>query len=631
MSILTNGFHPSFDALSTTADQSDLDAARTRTGRHVARCATCAAVVAEIREMGAAARAIELPGAPAGLWARIGRQAANEPAPATPHPTPSPEREEVWAPAPSLRPTVHVPSPLRRRALRVGVGILAAAALVIAVLVAAPSRSPLFATAASRITFTPFRPAPGARVTVRYVPAPKMAKYDRLVLVGSYLGPATEPKPDYYFGGIYDSLATLHRASDGAMVGEFTVPADFRAVSLVVEDPEGMTYDGDGLTSWILVGGDARGRPVLESLLGAAGYDGFYGTPGRARILDTLQRYFPGHPGGFAMARRYYGHGVFSDLLEFFKGAERKYAEFDAKLEKLPRVDAGRTVAMITFANNIEEPGEVAKWTERLIREHPDDPRAPVLYAGMLHEMENRGAPADSIRRLVARLDSLGGRTPLTGRDYGVGQDLIERYGDAAMQRRWILRAARSGQRSLYMYRVNVADRWLADPEIREATVASLNGFTARDCGRPTGHYARRLSYFSWKANCVQGRMFAYSQLSHIALLQHEVGRARAFADSSIALNASTGGCFGGPLHRTLANAMLAAGDTAGAARAFAQAFWFNDGKHETAVERDSIRRLVATAIDSARFVGLVAEAERRAVACQQKANAERKAAQAKE
>src|SRR5258707_109060 len=118
MSIMTTGFHPSFDALSAYADQSDLDAARTRAGRHIVRCERCSATVAEIRAMGDAARGVELPGAPEGLWARIEKQ-AGEPVPAPARATPSPEQDNVWRPAPALRPTVHQPSPLRRPSARV--------------------------------------------------------------------------------------------------------------------------------------------------------------------------------------------------------------------------------------------------------------------------------------------------------------------------------------------------------------------------------------------------------------------------------------------------------------------------------------------------------------------------------
>jgi hypothetical protein len=236
----------------------------------------------------------------------------------------------------------------------------------------------------------------------------------------------------------------------------------------------------------------------------------------------------------------------------------------------------------------------------------------------MLHHMEIRGAPADSIRRLVPALDSVAARVPISGRAYGEGHDLIERYGDAEMQRRWALRVARAGQGSLY-FGARVADRWLADPEIRDPVVESLQRTLGEGCSPSNHHYAKRLTYFNWQANCVRRRLNGFSELSHIALLQRQLPAALEYADSSVAIDAARGGCFGRESHRARANARLAAGDTAGAAESFAKSFWFNDGKRETAAERDSIRRLVVSAVDSAAFVRLLAVAEREGLACQQK------------
>jgi hypothetical protein len=96
----------------------------------------------------------------------------------------------------------------------------------------------------------------------------------------------------------------------------------------------------------------------------------------------------------------------------------------------------------------------------------------------------------------------------------------------------------------------------------------------------------------------------------------------------SVAIDAGRGGCFGGESHRARANARFAAGDTAGGVESFAKSFRYNDGKRETAAERDSIRRVVASAMDSAGFVRLVAASEQEGLACQRKQRDDRKAAE---
>jgi hypothetical protein len=63
--------HPSFDTLSAFADARDAASANTRVGRHVARCAECRSIVADIRALGDAARAMTVEGAPPELWQRI--------------------------------------------------------------------------------------------------------------------------------------------------------------------------------------------------------------------------------------------------------------------------------------------------------------------------------------------------------------------------------------------------------------------------------------------------------------------------------------------------------------------------------------------------------------------------------
>jgi hypothetical protein len=147
----------------------------------------------------------------------------------------------------------------------------------------------------------------------------------------------------------------------------------------------------------------------------------------------------------------------------------------------------------------------------------------------------------------------------------------------------------------------------------------------AERCGDRGAHFARRLSYFNWAVNCERRRMGAFSELSRLALLDHQPASAHAFADSAVAIDRTNGGCFDRASHRALADARLAEGDTAGAARSFATSFWFDDGKASTRAERDSIRRVVAPAVDSAHFSALMAAAVEEGRACARRARDARK------
>ena len=565
---LLNVLHPTFEALSACADRDGSDSARSRVGRHVARCAACGAVVEEIRALGTAARALDGAGAPVALWARIERAAQRAAgAEGVPRETPAPGAVP-WELAPSLKPTRHWPIPTKRSLARVGGGLLVAAAALIAVLLASGHPRSLLANAPSRITMTPFRPAPGSVVHVRFAPPPKLAGAERLVLAGQYLTDSRRAPSDFYFGGRYDSLATLRRAADGAMVGDFTVPTDFKAVSIVVMDTSGQHYAADGLHSWLLVGGDRRGRPVLASLLAALSVNALYGSPAQASVLDTLQRYFPDHPAGFATADHYRGEGVFGDLLKFFQGAERKYVSFNSRLERMPSLDADRISAMIQFAYHIQEPAEAAKWTRRLVHEHPDDPHALTAYARLVHEVELKEPPADTIRRYLPLLDSLlmrGGAGDMS-EAYG----LVQHYGDPAMQRRWVLQWLKHSGGPVVSQ--NFEHKWLQDGEIRAQAALSLRIGLASNCDLPRWMArgwvpsGRRARY------CDNAHARALASLSEIALLDGRVPQALALADSSLTLSATAGYCEGSSGHMARGRALLARADTLAAAREFAMA-----------------------------------------------------------
>ena len=572
---LLNVLHPAFESLSAFADAPDAAAARTHVARHVARCAECRAVVAEIRAMGEAARAPTVESVPRDLWSRIEHSAAQEAERSIkPRETPPPDAAP-WEAAPSLRPTRHVPTPIARSAVRVGAALAcAAAALLVVVLLTGRTRS-LLASDATRISFTPFRPAPGALVHVRYNPSPRLAGLDRLVLMGQYMNDAARVQSDYYFGGQYDSLATLTRAPDGAMVGDFTVPADFRSVSLRVSDPTGRFNEGDGLFSWILVGGDRSGRPNLASLLAGSSLDVLYGSKGRENVLDTLQKYFPDHPAGFATAKHYRGEGAFSGLFKLFQGAERKYLYFYSKLEKEPSLDADRIVAMINFALHIEEPAEAARWTRRLVREHPADPRTLPYYARLVHDVELREPPRDSITPYLPLLDSLLALAGPSVQPDGQARALVNTYGDEAMQRRWLLRRLDAGrQRGELVRGLDLGDKWLRDAEVRRRGEAMLRAGLSGTCSMPRWLTRGWTTSARKEHFCTSGRAAALASLSDITLRDGQSAHALALADSAVALVGGASFCL--PTGRAQrGEVLLASGNTLAAAWEFAQQYGF--------------------------------------------------------
>ena len=639
MKALLMGMHPTFEALSAHADRPDLDGARTRVGAHVARCAQCRAVVEEIRGLGDAARAMPEAGLPADLWSRIATTAASDADRAEPgahpaRPTPPPDGD-VWRQTPALRPTRHMPSIPRSWVARVG--IVAAAAAVIGIALLLPSsRSALHASAPARLTVFPARPRPGTTVTVRYQADPAMAGASRLLLLAAFAPSADSADQEgYWWAGLQDSIATLERNADGMFVGQWRVPEHFLAASLFVV-PTGLppTRQPLGPKWWeesgsyerqstLLVGATQTGSPSLESLLAALRVRTFLVTRSRGQVADTLRKYFPDHPAGYAAAVRRERHGVLDDLVHFFRSEERDYARLDGILSERPRVDADRLLGMAEFARRIEEPAMAAKWVMRLVKEHPDDPRTLGAYAEMVHAIELREPPADTMRRYLPMFDSLYERGGGRGESNYEVAALIKRYGDRAMYDRWVIRGLRS--RGLHYYGIAMDDESLRRPEVRALAEPRLRRITADRCALPPGKYPSVTSVSVWQEQCHGSRAMAYGFLSRMELFAGDPRRALADADSSAAANVARGSCWRNIGERRRGEALVALGDLPGAAISLSRAYAWDEVENNK--RRDSVGRSLRPVVDSARWASLVAAGRAEHEACSRRAFEQRKAA----
>ncbi|MEO5815741.1 MAG: hypothetical protein ABIT20_10720 [Gemmatimonadaceae bacterium] len=573
---MTTGFfsmlHPTFESLSEYADMPELDAARSRAGRHVVRCADCQKVVDDIRRLGDETRAVQADGASEGLWSRIASAlAVAAEVPAAPRETPAPEAPS-WEPAPSLLPTRHWPIPTRRTT-RIGVGLVTAAAAAIVAVLAWPTGRSLEATGLSRLTYSPARPVAGGLLTIRYQPPAWLKGAPRLVLVGGFSQPSGHNVTRWWPRDLLgDSIATLLPSRDGSYAAQVRLPADFLAMRLSVVDSTGEEADTDGLFTWTVIAGDRTGAPSLRAMLSAQETfsetqwgEGAIAHNRRLNVADSLRRYFPSHPAGWAFASDYGTQkGVFS-FLRFFASAERRYASFYEKLWPATSLDADKLHDMVVFAFRIEEPAQAGMWAKRLVREHPEDPRALYDLGRVLHEVELRQPKdlGDSIRPWLPLFDSLYLRAPqLSERQSDVFM-LVERYGDSATRKLWLDRLqASQGARYVGDLRSDSAARALEPNVIEQLRVES-----AKDCRRPEGKY-RFFGATSYTVQwCMLERANATSALAYVALTQGDARSAAALADSAIALRERRARCsYDGSSARIIgARARLVLGDTAGA------------------------------------------------------------------
>jgi hypothetical protein len=331
-----------------------------------------------------------------------------------------------------------------------------------------------------------------------------------------------------------------------------------------------------------------------------------------ADLADSLKRYFPGHPSGWAFTRSYgMSRGRF-DFLRFFESAERKYASMFDQLWPSPKLDAERLHDMVEFSYNISEPGEALRWAGRLVDEHPEDPRALIDLAGALHEMELRTPPAlgDSMRAWLPALDRTYRAAPLPNVGFDDALRLAGVYGDSATRRLWEGRARGNGE---------IGNVWMLARRTsrlqREDAERELRLRADGKCVLPAGRLPLGQSVEEWTRRCELYRSIAHGFLSSAALASGAPRAALSDADSAILIMRRAGVC--GPMRSYLDHALasLALGDTGTATRDFAVAS--AGSSPGAAAMLDSARAHLGTRFDEAAFHVVADSARRAQLACE--------------
>ncbi len=623
MRTLLRALHPTFDALSAHADRSDVEGAHTRVGRHVDGCATCRATVAEIHALGDEARELASESAPPGLWARIEAVAKEAPLPSAATSSRFGERGEVDEHARAVpgRPAARTDAmpPLRRRAVA-ALTVAALAAAVVAA-IAWPRVDVLQAASTSRLTFSPTRPVPGERVTVRYRPSPELQDAERLVLVARFAKPAG--RNPLWFGGrvqeeLADSIAVLTRGAGGDFTTTIRLPTDFLAAELALVDPAHDRRDPRAQLPWSIVGGTSDGAPSLPAFLAALDLSqravDVVDTGERRRSgdpSDSLIHYFPRHPAGWAYSRTYgVAKGRF-DLLRFFESAERKYASMFDALWPADHLDAERLHDMVVFANRIDEPGEALRWAERFARERPDDPRALLDLANALHQLELRQPPAlgDSIRRRLPLLDASYRAAPVPSLGFPEAAGIVGSYGDSATRALWEGRVAtNSAAGNIWMM-----SRWRRGTT-DAALEAELSARVSPGCAKPAGRYPVDRSIADWRMLCERYRGMAFAALSTLGIEGGRLAAASGAVDSALAAMTRGQVCTPSLPYLNRGRIALQRADTLAAMDAFARASSsYPDGDDRVL---DSVRPRLGARFDAVSYASRVDSLRRDAMAC---------------
>ncbi|MEJ2679730.1 MAG: zf-HC2 domain-containing protein, partial [Gemmatimonadota bacterium] len=226
--------HPGFRKLNRYVDGDLRDAERARAAAHIARCDACRETVAKLRALGAAARDLPTPDAPANLIDLVLRRRA--------------AGDRVILP-------VTPPGPARRRSL--AFPMAAAAVAILAVATVLMLHAPVLQAAAGGLTISPARPTAGARLSLDYRDMGRFQGQQQLAVRARYRTAGRQ----YQL-----TAAILERTADGDFRGTITLPDSVVYAAFAVEDPAGRTVDSNGRRLWDVTVHAPDGRPTFEAL-----------------------------------------------------------------------------------------------------------------------------------------------------------------------------------------------------------------------------------------------------------------------------------------------------------------------------------------------------------------------------
>jgi hypothetical protein len=527
MTRLLSSFHPSFDALSAHADRSDMKAPRTRVGVHVKRCAACARTVAEIRALGEAARAQELPGVPAGMWARIetGVRDANR---EISRPIVLADRSKGDV-APSSGPMRHqgvMPSATRAR---LGLGFLiAAGSALVAMLLASGSKHDLGAAPPSRLTLDRTYVTAGTPIAMHYRPAAALADQQTVTVWAWYRRRGGDPTWSWR-----EDLAragTLRRSSAEEFRGSVILPLDALVAGYVIGDSLGFVIDrmpGYPGTLATALAADASGKPSFDALvafLGEARRDASGGVV--AKAVAQLAALYPGRPETWILTYSLEKqHGVIGDIVKLFESRERVYDGWHDRLKDRHPLSLETEAMMANMANDLMDTVRSDFWIARLVGEHASSPHVPELWIARYRDVSRDSIPAILAAFEPVWLAARGLRPEALSRALA----LADRSGDAALQQRW---HAREAEANPYWVLGAHSDAWLADSTSRAELGRQMRAQLAKEMrdtvGAPSLWLTARLAT-NFKSST---RHLLGTRLAAIQLLDGDVRGARVLLDS---------------------------------------------------------------------------------------------------
>jgi thiol-disulfide isomerase/thioredoxin len=543
--------HPDAETLTRYAARTLDGDERLATGRHLERCTTCRETVKVLRQLtDLGAASVESQSQDDILTRVLDARAAG---------------------ARALLPTAE-PVPIRSRRLPLAAG--AGVAAIIAVVYLFSIRNASAGSRTGTLTFEPAAPQPGQMVRVTYEPNAPLARFDSVILRARF----RRPVDDAYNDGMSQSRVGVMHRSGGRFTLEFRLPDSVVFAVFAVESPGADIIDDKDQQLWDLVTVDQSGKPLFDALvqkqrdlMGRNWEEGL-------RTTRTLAALYPDDPEAGGMVpvfeRWVLGEHIADSLLP---GHRRRFAALQAAFGEKRELPAHVMAGMAHFAIALNDSVASHFWVSRLQTSFPDDPE--VLFReenrladqyiktqkqpnGFYKVLETQPAYFQELESVWRRMEPTHDRELQPLAQNALGHAMNAR--DTAHLRIWAGRSYRLA-RDVPGWSDYLGKELLQYPTLRDTAEAWLrNGVHILADGRDAD---RRL----WATVSVQremNRSAAQPMLASLGKALIEDGHLDAGLDT-LRLAASYG--WNPEVLRSVAQALIARGDTAAALQSYAR------------------------------------------------------------